>query len=383
MKFSSYRVREAQLLKLIEQQPAAPQFEASGQSIEEQPLEQQPIEDQVQMNFVTPPNGEQPKEQAEGVSSKNKRGQTQMHNEHARKERKLILLNRLNHLVGPTDGVAELSSFLGTLATNATLCPFDRFDWRSMDTKKDLWDYTKKKYIIPEAAKDWALVTIREAWRRHRSDLKINYYDPYNNDEIRMAKKPGHIPKYQFRELLNYWKSEKFKKMSETNTKNRKKLMNPHTAGKKSFALIRSKLAEMEEIEKQMSTNGQSIDAFSVVMGLEHPGRLRLYGVGVTKTTLKKKVDNSEPTLNATNDVVQQMQERMQNMEKQMEEQRRTMKQEVIADVVAQLQHAGLIDPNILAALSVPSPREATSTQTAEQGDDIEEGDESSTEDLT
>jgi len=81
---------------------------------------------------------------AEGVSSKNKRGQTQMHNVHARKERKLILLNRLNQPVGPTeDVVTELSSFLGTLARNATLCPFDIFDWRSMDTKKDLWDYTK------------------------------------------------------------------------------------------------------------------------------------------------------------------------------------------------------------------------------------------------
>ncbi|KAG5628900.1 hypothetical protein H5410_000617 [Solanum commersonii] len=65
-----------------------------------------------------------------------------------------------------------------------------------------------------------------------------------------------------------------------------------------------------------------------------------------------------------------------------MEKQMRTMRQEVITDVVAQIQHAGLIDPNILVALSVPSPREATSAQTAEQGDDIE-GDESSTEDLT
>ncbi|KAG5616224.1 hypothetical protein H5410_016048 [Solanum commersonii] len=52
-----------------------------------------------------------------------------------------------------------------------------------------------------------------------------------------------------------------------------------------------------------------------------------------------------------------------------MEEQRRTMRQEVIADVVAQLQHAGLIDPNILAALFVPSPREVISAQTAEQAE--------------
>ncbi|KAG5576582.1 hypothetical protein H5410_056716 [Solanum commersonii] len=69
------------------------------------------------------------------VSTKNKRGRTQMHNVHARKEHKLILLNRENQPVGPTDDVIYLSSFLGTLARNATLCPFDIFDWRSMDTK--------------------------------------------------------------------------------------------------------------------------------------------------------------------------------------------------------------------------------------------------------
>ncbi|WMV54112.1 hypothetical protein MTR67_047497 [Solanum verrucosum] len=283
--------------------------------MEEQPLEQQPIEDQVQMNYVTSPTGEQPEEQAEGVSSKNKRGQTQMHNVHARKERKLILLNRLNQPIGPTeDVVTELSSFLVAAET--------------------LFFFNFSSAIFFYVAILLHLVTSSSV------------------------------------------------KMSETNTKNRKKLMNPHTAGKKSFVLIRSKLekekesvsakelfvvtrtrtpdrlykasnenttskiVEMEEIEKQMSTNGQSVDAFSAVMGPEHPGRLRLYGVGATKTTLKKKVDNSEQTLNATNDC------------------------------------AGLIDLNILAALSVASPREATSAQIAEQGDDIE-GDESSTEDLT
>ena len=67
-----------------------------------------------------------------------------MHDVHDRKERKLIILNSQNQPVGPTDDVVmELSSFLETLARNATLFPFDILDWRSMDTKKDLWDYTK------------------------------------------------------------------------------------------------------------------------------------------------------------------------------------------------------------------------------------------------
>ncbi|WMV46743.1 hypothetical protein MTR67_040128 [Solanum verrucosum] len=157
--------------------------------------------------------------------------------------------------------------------------------------------------------------------------------------------------------------------MSETNTKNRKKLTNPHIAGKKSFSLICNKLAEIEEIETQMDTNDQSVDAFSAVIGLEHPGSLRLYGVGVTKTPLKRKAGNSEQSLNDTNDVVQQMQERIQKMEKHMEEQKKTVRQEVITDVISQLQHAGLIDRNILAALSIPSPRETcTSAQAADQG---------------
>ncbi|KAL3347867.1 hypothetical protein AABB24_021488 [Solanum stoloniferum] len=80
-----------------------------------------------------------------------------------------------------------------------------------MDTKRNLWDYTKEKYIIPEVAYNWTTVTIQEAWRRHRSDLKMTYYDPYDNDEVQMAKRPGHIQECQFRELLKYWKFEKFK----------------------------------------------------------------------------------------------------------------------------------------------------------------------------
>lgn len=69
-------------------------------------------------------------------------------------------------------------------------------------------------------------------------------------------------------------------------------------------------------------------------MGPEHPGRLRLYGRGVTKSSLKRKAGNSEPVLNATNDAVQQMQERIQKME----EQRRTIRQDVTANIIAQLQ---------------------------------------------
>nr|XP_009765526.1 PREDICTED: uncharacterized protein LOC104217068 isoform X2 [Nicotiana sylvestris] len=322
---------------------------------------------------------------------------------HSRKTRKVITLNNLNQPIGPTkEDVREFGSFLGTLARTATLCLLDILIWRKMDTKDDLWTYTKLKYDIPEAAKIWTLFSIGNAWRRHKSQLEKDHYDAYQNDEVQMAKRPDYIPEYQFKELLKYWSSDKLQRSSEINKENRKKLTDPHTAGKTSFAVIRnelektkervshkemfvatrsrkpgraykhsdenttSKIAEMEKIETQQSVDGsQSVDAFSSVMGPEHLGRLRLYGRGVTKTTLKGKVGHFMSTSNATNDTVQEMQERIRKMEEQMKEQKRTIRQEITADVIAQLQRAGLINQNILATLSILSLEEATSAPQA------------------
>uniref|UniRef100_A0A3Q7HMD4 Uncharacterized protein n=1 Tax=Solanum lycopersicum TaxID=4081 RepID=A0A3Q7HMD4_SOLLC len=181
--------------------------------------------------------------------------------------------------VGPSnDVVIELSSFLGTLARNETLCPLNIEKWKLMDTIDDMWDYTKKKYDILEISVRWTLKTGQESWRRSKFDLKEHHFDAYANDQIRMENKPADVPTSQFKELLKYWNLEKFQKMSKTNSENRKKLKNPHTVGKKSFALVLNDLAEMKNIEMQQKEDGnETIDAFSFVMGSEHPGRLRLY----------------------------------------------------------------------------------------------------------
>jgi len=124
----------------------------------------------------------------------------------------------------------------------------------------------------------------------------------------------------------------------------------------------------MEEIEKQQSVDGsESVDAFSLVMSPEHPGRLRLYGKGVTKSSLKRKAGNSETVSPATNDAVQQMEERIQKMEEQMEEQKKTIQQDVTANIISQLQRAGLINADVLAALCFQSPGEANSGPRANQ----------------
>nr|XP_018629087.1 uncharacterized protein LOC108946565 isoform X5 [Nicotiana tomentosiformis]XP_018629088.1 uncharacterized protein LOC108946565 isoform X5 [Nicotiana tomentosiformis] len=64
---------------------------------------------------------------------------------------------------------------------------------------------------------------------------------------------PEDIPVSQFMELLRYWNSEKLQKMSKTNIENWKKLKNPHTAGKRSFALVHSKLENDKETSDPLS----------------------------------------------------------------------------------------------------------------------------------
>ncbi|XP_070012715.1 uncharacterized protein LOC107798777 [Nicotiana tabacum] len=202
------------------------------------------LEEQLQLNSTTVDEQEQCEQQGDSAR-KRKRGKTKMLSVHGRCERKLIIVNENNQPIGPTkDVVAELGSFLVTLARNASLCPLDIFDWRKMDTKEDLWAYTKEKYDIPDTAKKWTLDAIQAAWRRQKSNLKEHHFDAYANDEIRMQKRSEYIPASQFKDLLKYWNSEKFQRMSKTNIENRKQLKNSHTVGKKSFAIVRNELVE-------------------------------------------------------------------------------------------------------------------------------------------
>ncbi|KAG5574134.1 hypothetical protein H5410_063900 [Solanum commersonii] len=215
------------------------------------------------------------------VTQKKKRGSTVMQSVHGPQERKLVVLNRYNQPIGPTNAVVtELESFLRTLARNAMLCPLNIHNSKNMDTKKDLWDYTQKKYDITDSAKNGALEGIRNARRKYRNDLYENHYKAYNNDDLRMANKPKDVSEFDFKDLLKYWDSEKFKESPDklsakelfVATRSRK----PGRVYKDSNEDTISKIAEMEKMQsRQNEDDNQSFDAFTIVMGHEHPGCLR------------------------------------------------------------------------------------------------------------
>ncbi|GAB2278451.1 hypothetical protein Dimus_013134 [Dionaea muscipula] len=85
------------------------------------------------------------------------------------------------------------------------------------------------------------------------------------------------------------------KDRAKINAANRAKQRDMHTCGPKSFARIRENLARIEEIASQQAgehvEGGESsnpVDPFESVMGKDPKGRLRLYGRGVTASTLGK-----------------------------------------------------------------------------------------------
>ncbi|KAM3204717.1 hypothetical protein P3L10_028127 [Capsicum annuum] len=151
---------------------------------------------------------------------------------------------------------------------------------------------------------------IDSAFRGYKSRLKKKQYYAYPNDEIRMANRPKTVPEPVFADFLLYWNSKEAKDKSDDNKQNKKIWKYPHTVGKISFVLIReeknkensgvvsnkeffvdtrkrksgrvykdsseditNKIVEMERAETQESEDGsQSVDAFTTVMGLDHPG---------------------------------------------------------------------------------------------------------------
>ncbi|KAF3627728.1 hypothetical protein FXO38_20395 [Capsicum annuum] len=144
----------------------------------------------------------------------------------------------------------------------------------------------RRNMTFPKMEKKWTMNAIDSAFRGYKSRFKEDHYYAYPNYEIQMANRPKTVPEPVFADLLQYWNSKEAKDKSDANKQNQKMWKYPHIVGRTSFTLIRE--VEMERVETQESEDGsQSVDAFIIIMGPNHPGRVRLYGRGVTKSLLK------------------------------------------------------------------------------------------------
>ncbi|XP_018627672.1 uncharacterized protein [Nicotiana tomentosiformis] len=140
-----------------------------------------------------------------------------------------------------------------------------------------MWKYIKEKYDIPDKEKTWAFESIGTAWRKYKKQLKKNHFKAYENAELRMENRPLDVSESHFKDLLKYWNSDPYK-------------------------------AEMERIQStQESVDGSySVDAFASVMGPERTGHVRVYGRGITKTVLKRKMRDLRFSIDATDERMKQ-----------------------------------------------------------------------------
>ncbi|KAL8134557.1 hypothetical protein AgCh_009539 [Apium graveolens] len=161
------------------------------------------------------------------VAPKRLRGKTRMDKVHTRSydKRIVIQVNEFFQPIEDSNGVlSELSNFLGTLAK---LCVF----------------LTYARYIIPDECEKWVEDSIHAAWKGYKCQIKAAHYTTYTNDEDRLQNRPDDIPLERFKMLLEYWNDDSVQARAKKNAVSRKSYLDTHTAGLKSFAQVRNKMA--------------------------------------------------------------------------------------------------------------------------------------------
>ncbi|KAM3358105.1 hypothetical protein P3S68_021036 [Capsicum galapagoense] len=122
----------------------------------------------------------------------------------------------------------------------------------------------------------------------------------------------------------------------------------------------------MERLETQESKDGtQSTDAFTTVMGPDHPSRVRLLRCGVTKTLLKQKTSDSGSSSKLDELVEKRLDKIEERIQQRINAQRDIIEREVTMNIIAQLQRLNpelTLDPNML-GFSVHSSGEALANQ--------------------
>ncbi|MQL86188.1 hypothetical protein Taro_018719 [Colocasia esculenta] len=187
-----------------------------------------------------------------------------------------VSANEFGQPIGPN--ARKLTSFLGTIVRDPKIAPLMWHDWRAMPQRfKDMmWENVQEKFQVGDSLKDWVMMSLATKWRNFKAYLKKKYYDG-NAGKDCLVIDDKRVDPAHWQELVHFWDSEKGKLRSSTNKANRSKLYGVHTAGSKSFAMLREELRikrpdfqNPSQTEVYMVTHtrkdGQPIDEASAVV---------------------------------------------------------------------------------------------------------------------
>ncbi|MQL88077.1 hypothetical protein Taro_020635 [Colocasia esculenta] len=149
----------------------------------------------------------------------------------------------------------------------------------------------KRKFDIPISLRDFGMKDLDRKWRSWKYDLRTKFFTPYQKVQQHFACSDIRVVEEQWKNLVQIWSSEEFKKCSETNKQNKSKQTFFHYAGSKSFADIYHEQDKIRDIKvtQQLSTSSSIAsvgDAYEQVLGRDRTGRVRGIGKGPTPKSL-------------------------------------------------------------------------------------------------
>ncbi|PWA92171.1 transposase, Ptta/En/Spm [Artemisia annua] len=156
---------------------------------------------------------------------------------------------------GPRRSLFDMRSE-GTIARSASHAPLTYKSWPKVPNKEMMWKYVQEKYIVPEDAKSWVLMTIGACWRGYKCRIKKKHFYKFKDMQTRWKNRPKSIPQNDFSQLLTLWSKKDVMKRCLAARNLRLSQKNMHTAGPKSFARIREEMIEEDPNKEEPSLTG-------------------------------------------------------------------------------------------------------------------------------
>ncbi|MQL78952.1 hypothetical protein Taro_011395 [Colocasia esculenta] len=141
--------------------------------------------------------------------------------------------DELNRPIG-TNAIG-FAHFLGSMARNGDLLPIDVFDWRYMQEHNinECLELVKSKYELEDCHENYVVASLSKKWKDYKERLKKEYFNPDGDNPCPHQ----FIVEEQWKNLVQYWKSDTAKRISEINKGNRAKQQMVSTTGPKSIAI--------------------------------------------------------------------------------------------------------------------------------------------------
>ncbi|KAL2938058.1 Collagen alpha-1(XXVII) chain, partial [Bienertia sinuspersici] len=140
-----------------------------------------------------------------------------------------------------------LVSFLGDVAKREAFCPIGVSSWHKLKKKMkaDIVILVRKHFVIPDGELFDKAILKRTSkyWKNYRYFLRENYFDPMTRtDDQNYDNRPDGVSKQNWTNLVDYWYSPEFQKLSKLGKDARASLGHTHFSGATSFANRRAEL---------------------------------------------------------------------------------------------------------------------------------------------